>query len=172
MSEKSLVARAQAAVGDTDTIIAAAAFQPKGARGAMAGGFVGGEAIGHLAGGGLGGAVLGVAGELAAAKIAEKHAGGHVDGSATENTLTFESLLAVSETRLYGWHLHHGLHTGAGEAIFALDRADVTLEVRNMVDYHTLTVTDLHSGEHWQFQAEHMVDHSRAFFDALHPVEV
>lgn len=171
MSEKSLVARAQAAVGDADTIIAAAAFQPHGARGAISVGALGGEVLGHAIDGKGGGDVLAMAGAYAATKLVEKHAGGHVDGEATDDTVSLESLVAVSENRIYAWHLHHGIHAGARKEIFAMDRSDVSLDVHDAIGYHVLTVKDLRNGEVWKFQADHRADHSRDFFAALHPVE-
>jgi hypothetical protein len=172
MSEKNLKGWAQDAVGSSDTIIAAAAFQPRGGELAVGGGFLGGEMVGHALGGSLGGAVGGLVGDYVGAKAIEKHEGGHVGGGATAHTITFETLVAVSATHIYAWQLHHGIHSGARAQVFALDRSAVELTVNDHMGLHTLRVEDTTTGESWGFQADHLVDHFRDLFAELHPVEV
>lgn len=168
MSEKNLKGWAQAAVGDADTIIAAAAFQPRGGGLAVGGGFIGGEMVGQALGGSLGGAIGGLVGDYVGAKGAEK-LDSHGDGGA--HAITFETLVAVSASRLYAWQLHHGLHSGARAQVFALDRSDVVLTVNDHIGYHTLKVQDTADGQSWSFEAEHLADHFRDLFAELHPVE-
>lgn len=57
MSEKDVVAIAQAAVGTSDTILAAAWFEARGTSGGMLAGMEIGNVAGNVSGGGLAGAV-------------------------------------------------------------------------------------------------------------------
>jgi len=171
MSEKSLVAKAQDAVGDSDTITAAAVFQPRGMGTGLAGGHVGGEMLGQAIGGNLGGAIGGALGSYVGVKEEEKHGGFHADSAGALHPVTWSSILALSATRLYAWRLHHGLHQTPGEVIFALDRADVTVTVHNHVTTHTFEVADSRTGERWELESDHLEDHFRAFLAQLRPVE-
>ena len=62
MSEENVVAIAQKAVGDTDTIIAAAWFQARGTSGGTLAGMEAGDVASDMVGGGLAGAVFSIAG--------------------------------------------------------------------------------------------------------------
>jgi hypothetical protein len=171
MSEKSLIAKAQDAVGDSDTIIAAAVFQPRGMGTGLVGGHAGGEMLGRAVGGNLGGAIGGLVGSYVGVKEEEKHGGFHSDTAGTLHAVTWSSILTLSKTRIYAWRLHHGLHETPSEAIFALDRADVTVTVHNHVTTHTFEVADTRTGERWELESDHVENHFRSFFAELHPVE-
>jgi hypothetical protein len=171
MSEKSLVAKAQEAVGGSDTIVAAAVFQPRGMGAGLAGGHVGGEMVGQLVGGQLGGAIGGLVGSYVGVKTEEKHGGFRSDSVGTLHPVTWSSILALSDARLYAWRLHHGLHQTPGEVIFTIDRPDLSVTVHNHVTSHSFEVANTATGERWELESDHVEDHFRAFFSELHPVE-
>lgn len=174
MSEQDLIGKAQKAVGGNDTVLAAAWFEPRGTSGALVGGSAAGGTLGHMLGGGIGGAI----GDLAGAAVAYEttkhtedfHVGAH-DG-ATVHQVTFRSMVAVSDTRLYGWEVHHqGIHQVPTKPLFAIDRTDLTVALHARVGVHTFEVHDVATNETWEFEAGRIESHLKYVLDCLHDVD-
>lgn len=163
MSEQMWIDRAQAAVGDADTIIAAAWFNPRG----TAGGIVGGSTIG---GDGVSGALLSIAGSTAgyaAEKIHDDHLASK--GSAEPVKVPFMAVVAVSATRIYAWRTgSEHLHNMPGDLLFAHDRDQVAITVHSRVSVRTFEVEDLHTGQKWEFESPRLTGHLKFVLDALH----
>ena len=173
MSEQTLVDKAQAAVGPADTILAAAAFQPRGTDGGLAGGHALGESIGHTFGGGLGGAIGGLVGAAVGAEEVKKVGGLSSDSSGALNVVPWESLVAVSKDKVYGWRLQiQGMHTAPTEALFTLDRSDIAITVHSRVGVHTFELQDLSSGTRWEFEGNRINSHLSSLVSELHEVPV
>jgi hypothetical protein len=171
MSEHQLVERAQAAVGDADTIVAAAWFQPRGTSGGIYGGSTIGGSIGH-AGGGLLGAVGSVAGSIAGYEL-ERHADDHLASAGGQvHHIPFETIVAVSATRIYAWSVTvHGAHIEPKALVFSLDRARITVVVHQRVAVRTVTVHDQDSGDQWELESGRIDGHLKYLLAELHPVE-
>jgi hypothetical protein len=172
MSEHQLVERAQAAVGDADTIVAAAWFQPRGTSGGLYGGSAIGGSIGHAAGGGLLGAVGSLAGSVAGYEL-ERHADDHLASrSGQVHHIPFESLVAVSDARVYAWSITvHGAHIEPKDLVFSLDRSRITVAVHQRVAVRTVTIHDQDSGDQWEFESGRIDGHLKYLLEALQPVE-
>jgi hypothetical protein len=173
MSEQTLVDKAQAAVGTADTILAAAAFQPRGTDGGLAGGHALGESVGHAFGGGVGGALGGLVGAAIGVEEVKKAGGLSSDSDGALNVVPWESLVAVSKDKVYGWRLQlQGMHTAPTEPLFALDRSDIAITVHNRVGVHTFELQDLAAGTRWEFEGNRINSHAKALMAELHEVPV
>jgi hypothetical protein len=173
MSEQTLVAKAQAAVGPADTILAAAAFQPRGTDGGLAGGHALGESVGHAFGGGVGGAIGGLVGAAIGVEEVKKAGGLSSDSTGALNVVPWESLVAVSKDKVYGWRLQlQGVHTAPTEVLFALDRSGIAIRVHNRVGVHTFELQDLAGGTRWEFEGNRINSHVKALMAELHEVPV
>jgi hypothetical protein len=172
MSERQLVERAQAAVGDTDTIVAAAWFQPRGTSGGTYGGLALGSTIGDIAGNGLLGAVGGMAGSVAGYEV-ERHADDErASAGGQVHRIPFESLVAVSERRIYAWSITlHGGHIEPNELVFSLDRDRIAVTVHSRVAVRTFSVRDEDSGAVWELESARLNGHLKFILAALHPDE-
>ncbi|MCD9623586.1 hypothetical protein [Rhabdothermincola salaria] len=171
MSEQDLIDRAQAVVGDGDTIVAAAWFQPRGTSGGVTGGSAVGTSLGNIAGDGLFGAALGLAGG-AAGYAAEKHHDGHVvsETGGEVRIVPWESLVAASKTRLYGWRIKpHVGRREPGEQLFAYDRDRIAVTVHSRVGVRTFELEDQDTGVRWEFESPRIAGHLKFLLDALHP---
>ena len=174
MSEQDLIGKAQKAVGNDDTILAAAWFEPRGTSAGLAGGGVVGGSLGHAFGGGIGGAIGNLAGTAIGYEAARhtKDFGVGAEDGATVHQVTFRSMVAVSETRIYGWKVgHQGIHQVPTDVLFALDRTDVTVALRSRVSVHTFEVKNEHSGDTWEFEAGRVESHLKYVLDCLHDVD-
>jgi hypothetical protein len=171
MSEQNLVGLAQQAVGNADTILAAAFFQPRGTAGGTALGEGVGRDAGHMMGGGLGGLVGAAAG--AAIGFEEgRNSGGLVaarpDGMTVHHVPLF-SMVAASPTRIYGWQMkREGMHGVPTEQLFALDLADVVVSVHSRVAVRTFEVLHEVSHEKWEFESPRVNGHLSPLLDAIH----
>jgi hypothetical protein len=171
VSEQTLIDKAQAAVGPADTILAAAAFQPRGTDGGLAGGHALGESIGHTFGGGVGGAIGGLVGAALGAEEVKKAGGLLSDSSGALNVVPWESLVAVSQDKVYGWRLQlQGVHSAPTEPLFALDRSNIAITVHNRVGVHTFELQDLSAGTRWEFEGNRINSHVKALLAELHEV--
>jgi len=170
MSEQQLVERAQAAVGDADTIVAAAWFQPRGTSGGLYGGGSIGESIGHMAGGGLLGAVGSMAGSAAGYEL-ERHADDHLASAGGQvHHIPFESLVAVSDRRIYAWSVTlRGGHIEPKDLVFSLDRDRIAVTVHSRVAVRTVTIVDEDGGDQWEFESARVNGHLKFLLAALHP---
>jgi hypothetical protein len=173
VSEQSIIDKAQKAVADGETIVAAAMFEPRGTSGGLVGGSMVGGGIGHALGGGLGGAIGDLAGAavaMEAAKHTKDFGAGSGDG-ATVHQVPWRSLVAVSETRIYGWHVKEkGFHQVAADVLFEIDRADIVIALKPRAAVHVFEVTDTRSGDTWEFEAGRIDSHLKYLVDALHDV--
>ena len=172
MSEKGVIAIAQSAVGDSDTIVAAAWVEPRG----MAGGFIGGSELGgdlgNMAGGGIGGAVGSVAGAMIGMHETHKQGGiAPTDHPEAQMAKTPQvALLAVSATRLRCWRPHFkGGHRVAGEVVFDLDRSTTTVTVHGRLTVRTFTVVDTSTNRRWEFESNRLGGHGKYVANALKP---
>jgi hypothetical protein len=164
MSEQDLIDRTQAVVGDVDTIVAAAWFQPRGLNGGQSTGF----ALGYN-GDGLLGAAMGVAGSVAGVAL-EKHHDDHMASADGETRdVPWYSILAVSATRLYGWKVaSHGGHRQPGEPLFVYDRDRIAITVHSRIGVRTFEVEDQDTGVRWEFESPRIEGHLKFLTDALH----
>ena len=163
MSEQMWIDRAQAAVGDADTIIAAAWFQPRGTSGALTGGImVGGDDVS--------GALLSIAASsagYAAEKIHDDHLASK--GAAEPVKVPFMAVVAVSATRIYAWRTAgEHMHNMPSDLLFAHDRDQVAITVHSRVSVRTFEVEDLHTGQKWEFESPRLTGHLKFVLDALH----
>jgi len=168
MSETMWIERAQKAVGDADTIVAAAWFQPRGTSGGLIGGMTGGNMI---AGGGLIGTAVGVVAPLAFMG-AEKAYDDHLASKGADEPVTvpFMTIVGVSATRIYAWRSSsEHLHNMPGALLFAYDRNQVAVTVHSRVSVRTFEVEDLHTGQRWEFESPRINGHLKFVVDALHP---
>jgi len=174
MSEQAVIEKAQAAVGTADTIVAGAWFQPRGTSTGMVGGGALGGGLGHALGGGLGGAIGDLAG-AAVAMEAEKHTKAFGVGSGdgvTVHQVPWRSIVAVSETRIYGWRVQlDGVHQSPTDLLFAFDRADITVTVHSRAAVRTFEVEHMATNEKWEFEAERMGSHLKDLLGALDQVD-
>jgi len=169
MSEQLWIDRAQAAVGDADTIEAAARFQPRGTSAGLVGGSGVGDAVGQLVGGDIGSAIGGIVGEVAGVEAAKHTEGFRGDHGGSVQQVPWQSVVAVSASRLYAWRLRRdGVHGAVGDPIFALDRDQVAVTVHSRVGVHTFEVEDLTTGTKWEFEATRLGSHLKLVTDALH----
>jgi hypothetical protein len=170
VSEQTLIDKAQTAIGPT---VAAAAFQPRGTDGGLAGGHALGETLGHTFGGGVGGAIGGLVGAAVGMEEAKKVGGFSSDSTGGRNVVPWESLVAVSKEKVYGWRLQlQGMHTAPTEALFALDRSNIAITVHNRVGVHTFELKDLVSDTRWEFEGNRLNSHVSALVAELHEVPV
>ena len=171
MSEQDLIAMAQRAVGDADTVLAAAWFQPRGTAGGTIAGMQAGDMAGDMVGGGVAGAALGMAGTMIGFKKGRDSGGFDKDPKSGLYThrVSFVSLLAVSAANIYAWKLaHDGVHRAAGELVFALPRGEVEINVRSRVTVRTFEVLHESASEKWEFEAGRLGSHVKFVLDALH----
>ena len=171
MSEQDLVRMAQTAVGDADTVIAAAWFEPRGTSGGMMAGMEAGNIASDMAGGGLAGAALQLAGTAIGFKRGRDSGGFEKDPKSGLYThrVPFLSLIAVSAANIYAWKASHdGVHRAAGELLFALPRTEVEINVRSRVSVRTFEVLHESSSEKWEFESGRLGAHTRFVLDALH----
>lgn len=171
MSEQDLVAIAQRAVGDADTVLAAAWMEPRGTSGGTMAGMEAGDMASDAVGGGVAGAALGIAGTMIGFKKG-RDSGGFAS-EAPEGTYTHRvphsSLVAVSATNIYAWSVgHEGLHRTAGDLIFALPRAEVEINVRSRVTVRTFEVVHASAAEKWEFEGSRLGSHMKFVLAALH----
>ena len=171
MSEKQLIHRVQEVLGDTDTVLAVAFFEPRGTSGGIIGGNEAGSDVGRLVGGNLGELVGGVAGTVIGLGHARDHGGfgsPTADG-ATVHRVPWASMIAVTPTRLLGWRVTmKGGHRVPGEPIFSFDRHDVAITVHSRVTVRTFEIHDLLQNEKWEFEANRLGGHLKFVLDALH----
>jgi hypothetical protein len=174
MSEQDLIGKAQTAVGDSDTIVAAAWFEPRGTSAGFVGGDMAGRGIGHALGGGLGGAIGGLAGAAIAMETAKHTEGfgvGRGDGTSVHQ-VPWRSMVAVSESRIYGWRIKEkGLHQVPADQLFVIDRADVRVAVHARAAVHVFEVHDQRTDESWEFEAGRLDSHLKYVLDQLHAVD-
>lgn len=171
MSEQGLIDIAQTAVGDSDTVVAAAWFQPRGTSGGTMAGMEAGNLAGNMAGGGLVGIGMQLAGTAIGFKRGRDSGGFEKDpktGLYTHRVPSL-SLLAVSDANIYAWKASHdGVHHAAGELLFALPRSEVEIAVRSRVSVRTFEVVHAASSEKWEFESGRVGTHSAFLLDALH----
>ncbi|HEY6531839.1 MAG TPA: hypothetical protein VIY72_06025 [Acidimicrobiales bacterium] len=173
MSEQAIIDKAQKALGDDDTVVAAAMFEPRGTSAGLIGGSTVGGGIGHALGGGLGGAIGDLAGAALAMETA-KHTKDFGKGSgdgATVHQVPWRTLIAVSESRIYGWHVKEkGFHQVPADVMFQLDRSDIVVALKARAAVHVFEVKDTRTGDTWEFEAGRMDSHLKYLVDALHDV--
>ena len=170
MSEKGLIAIAQQAVGDTDTIIAAAWMEPRGMAGGLIGGSELGQDLGDVAGGGVAGAVGSVAGAMIGMHETRKHGGiAPIDHpEAAQAKAPRVALVAVSPTHIRGWRVEfHGGHRTAGAVLFDLDRSASTVTVHGRLTVRTFTIVDTANGLRWEFESNRLGGHGKFVAAAL-----
>ena len=164
MSEQDLVDMAQAAVGDADTVLAAAWFQPRGTSGGTMAGMEAGNLASDMAGGGLAGAALQLAGTAIGFKRGRDSGGFEKDAKTGLYThrVPFQSLVAMSAGNIYAWKVgHEGAHRSAGELLFALPRAEVEINVRSRVSVRTFEVLHESASEKWEFEGSYLGSHMK-----------
>ncbi|MCU0312126.1 MAG: hypothetical protein MUE36_14420 [Acidimicrobiales bacterium] len=163
MSEHDLVDRAQAVVGDADTIVAAAWFQPRGTSGSI----VGGSTL--VDGHGWAGAAVDMAAGLAAYGAEKHHDDRLASADGETRAVPFYSMVAVSPKRIYCWKVatHHG-HREPGDPIFAYDRDRIAVTVHSRIGVRTFSVEDLDTGVRWEFESPRVEGHLKFVLDALH----
>ena len=171
MSEQDLVAIAQRAVGDADTVVAAAWFQPRGTSGGTMAGMEAGDMASDMVGGGLTGAALGIAGTMIGFKRG-RDSGGFAseapEGMYTHRVPT-QSLVAVSADNIYGWAVTvEDRHRTAGELLFALPRNEVEINVRSRFAVRTFEVVHESTSEKWEFEGARFGSHMKFVMAALH----
>lgn len=173
MSEQANIEKAQKALGDGDTVVAAAMFEPRGTSAGLVGGSTLGGGIGHALGGGLGGAIGDLAGAALAMETA-KHTKDFGKGSgdgATVHQVPWRSLVAVSETRIYGWHVKEkGFHQVPADLLFQIERSDLVIALKPRAAVHVFEVKDVRTGDTWEFEASRIDSHLKNLVDALHDV--
>lgn len=174
MSEKDVVAIAQAAVGASDTILAAAWFEARGTSGGMLAGMEIGNVAGNVSGGGLAGAVLSLAGTAIGYKVGHNSGGlvTRTDDGMVIHQAPYVSLIAVSEQNIYGWHVgHKAAHRAAGEVLFALPRSEVEVEVHQRATVRTFEVMHPSAHEKWEFEGAVMGSHVQSILDVMHSID-
>ena len=174
MSEENVVAIAQKAVGDADTIIAAAWFQARGTSGGTLVGMEAGNMASDMVGGGLAGAVLSIAGTAIGYKKGHNSGGlvSRTDDGMVIHQAPYYSLIAVSEKNIYAWHVgHKAMHRTAGEVLFALPRNEVEVEVHMRATVRTFEVLHASASEKWEFEGGYVGAHVDAILAAMNPVE-
>lgn len=171
MSEQDLIDLAQQAVGDADTVLAAAWFQPRGTSGGTIAGMEAGGLASDMVGGGATGAVLQMAGTMIGFKKGRDSGGFDKDPTTGMYThrVPMASLLAVSATNVYAWKVgRDGVHRAAGELLFALPRDEVEINVRSRVAVRTFEVLHESASEKWEFEAGRLGSHVKFVLDAMH----
>lgn len=170
MSEQDLIDIAQRAVGDTDTVLAAAWFEPRGTAGGTMAGMEAGSLASDMVGGGATGAVLQLAGTMIGFKKGRDSGGFSTDANGmVTHRVPVVSLLAVSAANVYAWKVgHDGLHRAAGELLFALPRDEVEINVRSRVTVRTFEVLHESAHEKWEFEAGRLGSHVKFVLDAMH----
>ena len=174
MSEENVVAIAQKAVGDTDTIIAAAWFQARGTSGGTLAGMEAGDVASDMVGGGLTGAVLSLAGTAIGYKKGHNSGGlvTRTDDGMVIHQAPYFTLIAVSDKNIYAWHVgHKAMHRTAGEVLFALPRAEFEVEVHVRTTVRTFEVLHASASEKWEFEGNYVGGHVQPLLDALNAVE-
>ncbi|MEX1218408.1 MAG: hypothetical protein WEA11_07820 [Acidimicrobiales bacterium] len=174
MSEENVVAIAQKAVGDTDTIIAAAWFRPRGTSGGTLVGMDAGNMASDMAGGGLTGAVLQFAGTFIGFKKGRNSGGlvSRTDDGMVIHQVPYFSLIAVSEKNIYAWHVgHNATQRTAGEVLFALPRAEIEVKVHVRATVRTFEVLHASASEKWEFEGNYVGSHVKPLLDALNAEE-
>jgi len=159
MSEENVVAIAQKAVGSSDTIIAAAWFQARGTSGGTMVGMQAGDMASDMVGGGLAGAVFSIAGTAIGYKKGHNSGGlvTRTDDGMVIHQAPYFSLIAVSETNIYAWHVgHKAMHRTAGEVLFALPRAEIEVEVHVRATVRTFEVLHASASEKWEFEGTYL----------------
>lgn len=162
MSEQDLVAIAQKAVGDADTVLAAAWFQPRGTSGGTMAGMEAGDMASDMVGGGVAGAALGIAGTMIGFKKGRNSGGFASEAPAGmyAHRVPSQSLMAVSAANIYAWAVaREGRHRTAGELLFALPRAEVEINVRSRFSVRTFEVVHESASEKWEFEAARLGSH-------------
>lgn len=171
MSEQDLIEKAQQAVGSADTIVAAAVFQPRGTSGGFVGGSALGDTVGHALGGGLGGAIGDLAGAAIGMEEGRHHGGFSSDSDGGLHVVPWDSLVAVSASRVYGWRVQlEGMHTAPTDQLFALDRAEIAITVHSRAAVHTVELADLRTHERWEFEANRLTSHLKSLLAELHDI--
>lgn len=171
MSEQDLVALAQQAVGESDTVIAAAWFQPRGTSGGTIAGMEAGDMASDMVGGGVAGAALGIAGTMIGFKKG-RNSGGFAS-EAPEGMYTHrapsQSLVAVSATNIYAWSVgREGWHRAAEDLLFALPRDEVEINIRSRFSVRTFEVVHQSAAEKWEFEGARFGSHMKFVMAALH----
>lgn len=171
MSEQDLIDKAQQAVGTADTILAAAVFQPRGTSGGFVGGSAVGDTIGHALGGGIGGAIGDLAGAAVGMEEGRRHGGFSSDQPGAVHVVPWDSLVAVSASKVYGWRVRlEGLHARPTDQIFALDRTEIAITVHSRTAVHTVEIADLGTQDRWEFEANRLNSHLKSLIAELHDV--
>lgn len=173
MSEEDVVAIAQKAVGSSDTIVAAAWFQARGTSGGTLVGMEAGDMASDMVGGGIAGAVLSIAGTAIGYKKGHNSGGlvTRTDDGMVIHQAPYYSLIAVSATNIYAWHVgHKAMHRTAGEVLFVLPRAEVEVEVHTRATVRTFEVLHASASEKWEFEGGYVGAHVQSLLDALNPV--
>lgn len=171
MSEQDLIDLAQGAVGDTDTVLAAAWFEPRGTAGGTMAGMEAGSMASDMVGGGLAGAAMQLAGTMIGFKKGRDSGGFDTDPKSgmVTHRVPIASLLAVSAANVYAWKVgHEGIHRSVGELLFALPRTEVEINVRSRVTVRTFEVLHESSFEKWEFEAGRLGSHVKFVLDAMH----
>ena len=153
MSEQDLIDRAQAAVGDRDTIVAAAWLRPRGESGGLLAGMDVGDSLGVA--GGIAATVAGDAvGRASGGFATDRH-----DGM-TIRPVPRSTLLAVSAERLYCWAVavddHHRV---PGAPVFELPLDAVEISVHRRLTVRTFEVIHPAGAEKWEFEADYLGSH-------------
>lgn len=171
MSEQDLIDRAQKAVGDADTIIAAAWFQPRGTSGGTSAGMAIGSEASDMVGGGLLGAAASIAGTAIGFEKGKKSGGfatDRTDGMVV-HAVSYMSMVAVSETRIYGWKVNvQGGHRIPTEQMFAFDRSEVVISVHSRIGVRTFEVIHEATSEKWELESPRITGHLSFVVKALH----
>ena len=170
MSENGVIAIAQAAVGEADTILAAAWMEPRGTMGGIVGGSELGGDLGHLAGGAIGDAVGSMAGAVIGMHETRKE-GGIAPTDHPEAALARAprvALVAVSATRIRCWRVGmKGGHRVATTPVFDLDRAQSTVTVKGRINVRSFTIVDTASNLRWEFESNRLGGHGKYVAAAL-----
>ena len=159
MSERKLVALAQAALDDLgidDTVVVAGQFEPRGRSGAaFAGGMLGGEIAGDLGGAVVQGIGLGAG--MAAGQAA------HQAGSA----LPAMMIVAASESTVYGLHAR-SRRKEPDAVVFAVPRAGLTAQVHQRVNVRVLELVQDETGARIELEGSRIpVTHSKDVIEVL-----
>ena len=174
MSEENVIAIAQKAVGETDTIIAAAWFQARGTSGGTLAGMEAGDVASDMVGGGFAGAVLSIAGNAIGFKKGHNSGGlvTRTDDGMVIHQAPYYSLIAISEKNIYAWHVgHKSMHRTAGEVLFVLPRSEVEVKVHARATVRTFEVLHASAHEKWEFEGNYIAGHVAPLLDALNAVE-
>jgi hypothetical protein len=161
VNEHEMVKRAQEALGKAgvdDTITAAAVFLPRGHfAGAFAGGLIGGG-IGDAVGNNLAGSVGTGFGAMAGMKAVDEAA-----------DVPARTMVAVSDTKVYGFDTEREYGRHPTDLVFALDRSDLEAKVHQRVNVRVLELIHGPSGDAIELEGPRLPGfHVGSVLDALH----